>query len=124
MFNFNDTKNPGYVKKVFCTNFFPIAPSSPPLSFEALVFNATAIMFSWDPPPQHHQNGIIRRYVVALNPGVIGSYIMTFTTQTVVIVTNLHPFTLYQSTVAAETIAVGVETDIILARTHEAGINS
>ena len=101
--------------------FFFLAPSSPPTFFEASVINTTAIFLSWEPPPPEYQNGIIRQYVIELNPAELEDNITIVSTGRSVTVTNLRPYTLYECTVAAETILVGVSSSVQLARTHEAG---
>ena len=86
------------------------------------MLSATAISFTWGPPlPQYH-NGIIRRYLLVLNSEELETNIRVYSTDTNITVTNLHPYTLYECTISAETVMIGAESDIELARTHEAGI--
>lgn len=97
------------------------APSSPPASFEAVVLSATAISFTWEPPPVEFHNGIIRRYLVVLDSQDLSIKIRAYTSETSITVSNLHPYTVYLCTVAAETILTGVESDAYIVQTHEAG---
>ena len=87
-----------------------------------MVINATAIFLSWEPPPAEYQNGIIRQYVVELHTNDFADNITVSATESNVTITSLHPYTLYECTVAAQTILVGVSSSIQLARTQEAGI--
>jgi receptor-type tyrosine-protein phosphatase Q len=95
------------------------APSASPTAFETLVIDATSIFLSWEPPPNENQNGIIRQYLIQLKTADYDN-ITIVTTETNVTVTNLHPYTLYECTVAAQTILLGVLSDVQLVTTHEA----
>ena len=96
------------------------APSAPPTSFEIDVINATSIFLSWGPPPEEERNGIIRQYVVELKTAKFDNF-TSVSTGTNVTATNLHPYTMYECTVAAETIVVGVSSSSISALTYESG---
>lgn len=98
-----------------------LAPSSPPASFETSAIDSTAIFLSWEQPLVHHRNGLIRRYVIELHAADFDN-ITTITTEMNVTIRNLHPYTLYECRIAAETVSVGVFSDIQLERTQEAGI--
>lgn len=97
------------------------APSIPPSSFEAVVLSATSIFFAWEPPPPEYHNGIIRQYIVILDSQDLSMKIRSYTSETSITVSNLHPYTVYFCTVAAVTIVTGVESDVYVAQTHEAG---
>lgn len=77
---------------------------------------------SWEPPPQENQNGIIRQYIIELHTAELEDNITITSIETNATITNLHPYTLYEFTVAAETILVGPSSPVQLARTHQAGI--
>ena len=85
------------------------------------MLSATAISFTWEPPLLQYRNGIIRRYLLVLTSEEFENSIGVYSTDTNITVTNLHPYTLYECTVSAETVLVGPESDTELARTHEAG---
>ena len=106
---------------MFCLEFFIyIAPSGPPTSFEASVINATAIFLSWEPPPQGSQNGIIRLYIIKLHPADLQENITVMPIGTNITIPNLHPYTLYECRVAAQTISVG-PSSLVRVRTLQAG---
>ena len=85
------------------------------------MINTTAIHLSWEPPPPQHQNGIIRQYLIELSTPELDNNITIVSTRRSVTITNLHPYTLYECTVAAQTVGVGTRSGVEMARTHEAG---
>ena len=87
------------------------------------MINATAIFLSWEAPPSESRNGIIRQYIIELHVAALYDNI-TVTVPSMersVTLTNLHPYTLYECRVAAETVLVGPPSSAQHARTHEAG---
>ena len=86
-----------------------------------MVIDATTIFLSWREPPEENRNGIIRQYVVTLETANFEN-ITIISTETNITATNLHPYTAYQCSVAAETVSVGVFTTVRLETTHEAGM--
>ena len=97
------------------------APSSAPTAFQATSSDATSIVLSWDPPLLEDQNGIIRHYevtLIALETGEI--HIRTSTTLSIT-VSSLRPYTTYNCTVAAETVATGPSTVGIVIQTLQTG---
>lgn len=59
------------------------------------------------PPPTDQQNGVIQRYVVNVTSGGTGEQLLLHSSNSSISVHNLHPFTTYYCSVAAETVAVG-----------------
>ena len=88
---------------------FTLAPSSIPANFQARALDSRSIQLSWDPLPSALQNGIIRWYRVTILDNA-GEERIINTTETSVTIAALTPFTSYNFTVAAETIAVGPST--------------
>ena len=78
------------------------------------------MFLSWGPPPYEERNGIIRQYVVELKTTDFDN-ITIVAAETNVTATNLHPYTTYECTVAAETILIGVPSTSESALTHESG---
>ena len=97
-----------------------VAPSGEPTSFEASVINETAIFLSWEPPLRESRNGIIRQYMIELETAELQESITITSMETNITITNLHPYTLYECKVAAETISVG-PSSIVQVRTLQAG---
>ncbi len=52
---------------IFC--LFPSAPSAPPREVTVTESgdNGTAILVSWQPPPEEEQNGVVQEYKVTIN---------------------------------------------------------
>ena len=84
-----------------------VAPTAPPLSVEATVFNSSSLSISWRPPPFDKQNGIIVRYIIRLLENDNELVVETYGPQTEIFITSLHPHYIYQFTVAAETVEIG-----------------
>ena len=83
--------------------------------------DATSIFLTWEPPPLEDQNGIIRHYEVTLVAIQTGETHIRTSTITSISVTSLRPYTMYNCTVAAETIATGPSAMGIIVQTPSAG---
>jgi len=83
--------------------------------------DATSIFLTWEPPPLEEQNGIIRHYEVVLLAIHTGETHNQTSTTTSITVTSLRPYTTYNCTVAAETVATGPFTTAIIVQTPQAG---
>ena len=103
-------------------NFISTAPSSAPVDFQAAASNPTSISLSWDPPVIEDQNGIIRHYEVTLIALETGEIHIRTSTALFITVTSLRPYTTYNCTVAAETVATGPSVIGILVQTPQTGI--
>lgn len=84
-------------------HFLYTAPSAPPLSVQHTVLTNTRLLVEWSPPSTQYQNGIIRHYSLELND-TTGLRTVTGSSYTV---TNLHPYYIYNYSIAAFTIALG-----------------
>lgn len=85
------------------------------------MLDSRSIHLSWEPVPSALQNGIVRQYKVTIL-GSFGVQRIIITTNTSVTVTALVPFTLYNLTVAAETIAFGPTTPLLQILTPQDGM--
>ena len=85
------------------------------------MLDSRSIHLSWEPVPSALQNGIVRQYKVTIL-GSFGVQRVINTTNTSVAVTALAPFTLYNLTVAAETIAFGPTTPLLQILTPQDGM--
>ena len=83
------------------------APSAPPATVVATVFNSSALSISWRPPPFSQQNGIIVGYTIRLRENSNERVIETDGPHTEIFITSLHPHYVYEFTVAAETVGIG-----------------
>ena len=85
----------------------PIAPSGSPLNFSGAVQSSTEVIFTWSPPRQEDQNGVITNYLLDVTALDRNHTLQIIATSTTAHVGNLKPYTMYTCTVAAETI-IGV----------------
>ena len=83
------------------------APTLAPQSVEITAIDSRTLSVSWVPPPFEHQNGIIREYRVNVTERETGMTYHLVTAATSITVPFLHPFYMYNCTVAAFTIAAG-----------------
>ena len=88
-------------------NLLFIAPSGPPRSLEAVTADSRSIFLSWEPPLPEQQNGIIQHYTVTISSVETSDTISTSAMATNVTISGLRPFTSYQCSVVAHTIASG-----------------
>ena len=84
--------------------------------------SSTSISISWNPPPAIQQNGIIRKYSVALYNPVMNHTLMYTSLSTSLNVSVLSPYTKYSVRVAAITVAIGPYSDYHNITTMEDGI--
>ena len=104
-------------------HFSPQAPTHVPRSISYEILGATSFLLRWLPPPEEHHHGIIREYRANAVEETSGR-VFTLTTPgntTEVVFENLHPFYLYNCTVAAITVDLGPFSATIGAMTNEAG---
>ena len=99
------------------------APSAPPQNVVGTVFNSSALSISWRPPPFGSQNGVIVGYTISILE-LVTSNLRTVETDgphTEIFITSLHPYYLYEFTVAAQTVAIGQFSSRSTVRTDEDG---
>ena len=100
---------------------YTTAPSGPPTNFTLTSISSTSMQLAWQPPLPQQRNGIIRQYVVYVQP--LFRETLTYTTgSTNYTVSGLSPFTNYSFSVAAITIQTGPASEQILAQTFSAGM--
>ena len=64
-------------------------------------------MLTWQPVATEHTNGIIRRYSIRLTELETSTILEFLINDTMITVSDLHPFYTYSCSVAAETIGLG-----------------
>jgi len=69
--------------------------------------SATLAEINWNPPLLEDQNGIIVSYTLVVTRMDSGSERELRTDNTSIVVVDLHPFSMYQIIIAAETIGLG-----------------
>lgn len=104
------------------TDFFTFAaPTGPPRSVTGTSASTTLISFEWSLPASIHINGIITKYVVKVVEVYTGQEHNLFTSNMHINVGPLHPYYIYECSVAAHTIETGVFSDPINITTQETG---
>ena len=84
-------------------------PTDAPQAVDAVAVSSTSIRITWSPPPFEEQNGVIRFYYINVTELQTG-HTQQFTAygdETLQIVNLLHPFYIYECSVAAFTVGVG-----------------
>ncbi len=82
------------------------APSGPPRNVFVNAINSSAIIVTWEPPFLEVQNGVIGSYRVSIAEENMAE--SSFAVQdTSITISGLHPFYMYDVTVAAVTNGVG-----------------
>ena len=84
-----------------------LAPTGPPLNPYGVTLSTTLISLRWSPPEPIHINGIIDHYVVMVLEVYSNQTFVLVTKDTSIHVGPLHPYYLYECTVAAYTVDLG-----------------
>ena len=100
------------------------APSGSPVNLTATDTGPDYVSLYWTPPDLAHQNGIIRHYIInayPINSSAPDISLHTPSSSTSNTLGGLQPYTLYNISVAAVTIATGPSSTPIQAQTTEDG---
>ena len=68
---------------------------------------STSVTLSWDPPPQHQLNGVLRNYVVIILELSTGRNSSLTSINPQIVLGDLHPFYMYNFSVCAVTSDIG-----------------
>ena len=98
------------------------APTHVPQNITEVILGPTSFRLMWEPPPPEHHNGEIREYLINVTEVETGNRLQYTTEDTVITITDLHPYYRYICTVTAVTVSEGPYSANITARTHEAGM--
>ena len=101
----------------------PAVPSGSPTNFSVAILSSTSVRLSWQPPQAEERNGIIRQYIIRVEPSTGEAYSITTATDSSFVVSSLRPFTSYRFSVAAITIGEGPHTQQIQVQTNSDGKN-
>lgn len=99
------------------------APSAPPQAISGNAISTTVITLQWSRPPPIDVNGVIVKYAVRVVEVYTGQIYNLFTQNMHINVGSLHPYYVYECTVAAHTIGTGVFSSPINVTTQETGRN-
>ena len=97
------------------------APSGPPQNVSALVLSATHLLLSWEPPLNEEQNGVIEYYIVTIHQFESNISYSYHTEDLQYTVQHLHPYYVYECTVAAATVDLGPPSSQITVRMFQDG---
>ncbi len=100
--------------------FFSV-PTGPPNVDNYFAQDSTTIVFSWNPPREEVQNGVIRKYIVQVEEIESGNFSLYTSFSTSMEIFSLHPDYTYDLRVAAFTIAIGPYSDVVNSTTPEDG---
>ena len=100
------------------------APSAPPQAVSGNAISTTLITLQWSQPPPIDVNGVIVKYAVRVVEIYTGQIYNLFTHNMHINVGPLHPYYIYECTIAAHTIATGVFSSPINVTTQETGKGS
>ena len=82
-------------------------PTAPPENLQLNPADSQTLVITWEPVAMEHTNGIITRYSVRLTELETGTILQFLVNDTMITVSDLHPFYTYSCSVAAETIGLG-----------------
>ena len=84
-------------------------PTGVPLSVEAVAVSSSSIRITWNPPLPEQQNGVIGSYYINVTelPTGIVLEIVAHGDESIEIVNLLHPYYVYECTIAAFTVGLG-----------------
>jgi len=98
-----------------------LAPTAAPLNVRGFAIGSTSLSLNWNPPPAHHHNGRIRNYRVNILNVITNELTQSTTNNTQLTVPSLRPYSTYQCTVAAVTVAQGPPSTPVTIQTYQDG---
>ncbi len=119
------TNENGKIHLLVCLNyvhfFSCVVPTAPPQLVSGISRSSTFITFTWSPPPALEVNGLIRYYIVQVTERHTSRTWTFFAVDNNIHIGSLHPYYLYDCTIAAYTIDVGPYSSAITVQTDQAG---
>ena len=100
---------------------FHAVPSSAPVGLSGTVVSSTSILLTWSAPLDDTHNGIIVLYTVRVLELDTGTESYHNTTETSLALISLHPYYLYECSVAAVTVGYGPYSTVFSLRTDQDG---
>jgi len=101
------------------TRTLETAPTAAPQNVRGTATGSTSLSLFWSPPPSQHQNGRIRYYYINMTEDATNMRNQFITTSTQFTIFSLRPYSTYQCTVAAFTVAQGPLSAIITIQTYQ-----
>ena len=91
------------------------------MNFAVANASSDSFLLSWDPPSVEDINGVIRHYMIRVTEVETGRTFYVTTNITLLELNGLHPFYMYTSIVAAQTVALGPYSSAISVKLGEEG---
>ena len=91
------------------------------MNFAVANASSDSFLLSWDPPSVEDINGVIRHYMIRVTEVETGRTFYVTTNITLLELNGLHPFYMYTTAVAAQTVALGPYSSAISVRLGEEG---
>lgn len=89
------------------STLFLIALIGSPVSLEVVSSSSTSVTLSWSPPPEVQLNGVLRHYVLFVQELESGRNVTLMSTDSLIILSDLHPFYSYAIAVCPVTVDTG-----------------
>ena len=86
---------------------FFVAPIGSPVSLEVVSTSSSSVTLSWSPPPDVQLNGVLRHYILIVQELDSGRNVTLTSTDSVIVLSDLHPYYSYAIAVCPVTIDTG-----------------
>ena len=100
---------------------FSAVPSGTPQSIHAQPIDSRSLLLAWEPPLAEEQNGVIQEYLINISVAETGDGFQFQSTNTTLIVEDLHPHYTYSLVISAVTIGPGPYSEVYTVQMPEDG---
>ena len=100
---------------------FSTVPSGTPQSIQAQPIDSRSLLLAWEPPLVQEQNGVIQEYLINISVVETGDEFQYRSTNTTLIVEDLHPHYIYSLVISAVTISPGPYSEVYTVQMPEDG---
>ena len=100
---------------------FSAVPSGTPQSIQAQPIDSRSLLLAWEPPLAEEQNGVIQEYLINISVAETGDEFQHQSTNTTLIVEDLHPHYTYSLVISAVTIGPGPYSEVYTVQMPEDG---
>ena len=100
---------------------FSAVPSGTPQSIQAQPIDSRSLLLAWEPPLAEEQNGVIQGYLINISVAETGDEFQHQSTNTTLIVKDLHPHYTYSLVISAVTVGPGPYSEVYTIQMPEDG---
>ena len=100
---------------------FSTVPSGIPQSIQAEPIDSRSLLLAWEPPLAEEQNGVIQEYLINISVSETGDEFQFRSTNTTLIVEDLHAHYTYSFVISAVTIGPGPYSEVYTVQMPEDG---